>query len=129
MQAVGSLQPFDLCVNSELAFRLGLESDHNFADQPERSSKGEMPRSLLISNHVAEMVIEDINNLIIRDCVVVSSSYGLLVHDCTKTAMEDLPNTSVVAIWYEKSRLRCFDSVAVHGPCLIAVTMSAREIR
>lgn len=79
MQAVSSLQPFDLSVDGEFALRLGHESNNNLADQPEGSSEGKMPWSPLVGNHVTEVIIEDINDLIIGDCIVVTPC-RLLIH-------------------------------------------------
>lgn len=42
-----------------------MERDDHFADQPERPSEWKMPWSLLIRDHVAQMVVEHVNDLVI----------------------------------------------------------------
>lgn len=78
-EAVGRPQPLDFRINSKLALRLGLECNDNLANQPERASEGEMPWGLLICDHVAQMVVENIDDLIIRDRIFVSTTYTKLV--------------------------------------------------
>lgn len=52
-----------------------MECDDDFADQSERAPEGKMPWSLFIRDHITQMVIEYINDLVIRDRVVMSSAY------------------------------------------------------
>jgi hypothetical protein len=42
--------------------------NHNLANQSETSLKGEVPWCALISDDIAKVIIENINDLIITDC-------------------------------------------------------------
>lgn len=52
-----------------------MESDDHFTDQPEGSPEWKMPWSLLVCDHIAQVVVQHIDNLIIRDGSFVSTAY------------------------------------------------------
>lgn len=60
-------KPLDLGVDCQFALGSGHIRDHDFADQSVISPEREMPRRPLVGHHVAEMVIEDVDNLIVPD--------------------------------------------------------------
>jgi hypothetical protein len=60
-------QPLDFNVDGQFAFRFGNMCDYDLADQSEISSEREMPRCSFVSDYVAEMIIENIDNLVVGD--------------------------------------------------------------
>lgn len=65
LEAVRRFQPFNLRVDCKLTLRLCDERNDDFAHQPEGPPERKMPRGSLVRNHIAQVIIQNINDLII----------------------------------------------------------------
>lgn len=75
LEAIRRFQPFDGRVDGKLALRFRNESNHDFAHQSEGASERKMPWSPFVGNHIAQMIIEYVDDLIVRNGMIVRSSY------------------------------------------------------
>lgn len=63
----GGLGPFDSGVDCKLASGFSYVCDNNPAEQLEVGPVWQMPRGLRIGHHIAEMVVQNLNILMILD--------------------------------------------------------------
>lgn len=74
LEAVRRLQPFDGRVDGKLALRFRNESNHDFAHQSEGTSERKMPWGPFVGNHITQMIIQYVDDLIVRDGIILRPS-------------------------------------------------------